>query len=263
MLLGYDNPQWCPQEGKRRPEGCRHHYLRQWRLSPGTPFMSHTLDQCQKPAPHRNHDNSAGRSSTQREAPPQHHQQAPVSPRPHHQGNVEPASLSRESKGAPTPYRRPLPARSHNSPAATKPRPPIATATAGHSRPATTSRNRPPTTAASTPLSPSSHDPEQTESYQPWPPPPPPTPHTHPFARLHRATCRFGRGIAGLRGDSHRRRESGPRRRASSSWSSGIRGRPERPERRGPRRHHPLGPRGIPAARSGGGREGTGKGRRC
>jgi hypothetical protein len=72
------------------------------------------------------------------------------------------------------------------------------------------------------------------------------------FARLRRATYRSGRGIAGSGGDSRRRRESGPRRRAAS-WSSGIRGCPELPERRrGPRRHHPHGPRGIPAARSDG-----------
>jgi hypothetical protein len=64
------------------------------------------------------------------------------------------------------------------------------------------------------------------------------------FARIRRAACRSGQGIAGSGGDSRRRRESGPRRRAAS-WSSGIRGYPELPERRrGPRRHHPHGPAG-------------------
>jgi hypothetical protein len=86
MLQRLDNPQRCPQRRKR-----------QWRLSLGTttPATHSTKD---KSLHLRSHDTSIKRNPTQPEAPPRHHQQAPVSPRPLHQDGIRPASSSRKKR---------------------------------------------------------------------------------------------------------------------------------------------------------------------
>jgi hypothetical protein len=95
VLQEHGYPSMVPSTGRTTPQGRLHHCHRQWRLTPGpSPFLPHTLDLT---VARFNHDASTRKSPAQPATPPRHHQQAPNSPRPHHQGGAGPASPPKRS----------------------------------------------------------------------------------------------------------------------------------------------------------------------
>jgi hypothetical protein len=73
---GHVNPQWCPQQGERHPNGVVTIPSIVETFARNTTLAAHSP----RPATLLSHDTSAGRSPAQLEAPPQHHQQAPADP---------------------------------------------------------------------------------------------------------------------------------------------------------------------------------------
>jgi hypothetical protein len=190
-----------------------------------------------------------GRSPTQLEAPPRHHQHAPDSPQPHHQGGAGPESSPRRTAGAPPQSQLPCtggPWPHHLR--AIRAKRGRTTSGTGCSH----CQCRTPAAAASlAPLhagrrrksSPLAASPRRS-----WPPPPssgcPPPPHTHTQLRApRRADPRSGQGTPGSGPPATRCRERRPCRRGPSSETRRPRPTEAAGEKgRWPRRRHPREP---------------------